>query len=101
MVGRKQVNFCSRCAVRLRGSVVRARPSPTRSSAMLFALIGIAVVAASIGVLVYLANMLWGAARGPVGAFFERQQFDRHVAQVQRGDRYLRDGGLEQALGAF
>jgi hypothetical protein len=68
---------------------------------MLFALIGIAVVAASIGVLVYLANMLWGAARGPVGAFFERQQFDRHVAHVQRGDRYLRDGGLEQALSAF
>lgn len=68
---------------------------------MFFALIGLAVVAASIGVLVYLATMLWGAARGPVGAFFERQQFDRHVAHAQRGDRHLRDGELEQALSAF
>jgi hypothetical protein len=68
---------------------------------MLFALIGLAVVIASIGVLVYLGNILWGAARGPLGTFFERQQFERHLAHAQRGDRLLREGALEQALSAF
>jgi hypothetical protein len=63
--------------------------------------IGFAVVAVSIGVLVYLGGMLWGAARLPVGAFFERQQFARHVAEAQRGDRCLREGTLAQALSAF
>jgi hypothetical protein len=67
----------------------------------MLALIGLAVVAVSIGVLVYLSGMLWGAARGPVGAFFERQQFERHVAHAQRGDRYLQEGALVQALGEF
>ena len=68
---------------------------------MLFALIGLAVVAVSIGVLVYLGGMLWGAARGPVGAFVERQQFERHVAHAQRGDRLLREGAIDQALSEF
>jgi hypothetical protein len=68
---------------------------------MLFALIGLAVVAVSIGVLVYLGSMVWGAARGPVGAFMERQQFERHVAHAQRGDRFLRDGATAQALNEF
>ena len=45
--------------------------------------------------------MLWGAARAPVGAFLERQQFERHAARAQRGDRYLRDGALGEALGEF
>lgn len=64
-------------------------------------LLGFAVVAVSIGVLVYLGGMLWGAARGPVGAFLERQQFERHVAHAQRGDRCLREGALAPALSAF
>jgi hypothetical protein len=70
---------------------------------MPFALIGlaIAIVAVSIGVLVYLGGMLWGAARGPLGTFFERQQFDRHIAHLQRGDRSLHDGALAAALGEF
>lgn len=70
---------------------------------MPFALIGlaIAIVAVSIGVLVYLGGMLWGAARGPLGTFFERQQFDRHVAHLQRGDRSLHEGALAAALGEF
>ena len=68
---------------------------------MLYALIGIALVAVSIGVLVYLGSVLWGAARSPVGAFLERQQFERHVARAQRGDRSLRDGALDAALAEF
>jgi hypothetical protein len=68
---------------------------------MLYALIGIALVAVSIGVLVYLGSVLWGAARSPVGAFLERQQFERHVARAQRGDRSLRDGALDTALAEF
>lgn len=68
---------------------------------MLFALIGLAVVAVSIAVLVYLGGMLWGAARGPFGAFVERQQFERHVAHAQRGDRFLREGATSQALSEF
>jgi hypothetical protein len=67
----------------------------------MFALIGIAVVAVSVGVLVYLGSVLWGAARAPVGAFLERQQFERHAARALRGDRYLRDGALTEALGEF
>lgn len=67
----------------------------------MLALIGLVVVAVSIGVLVYLGGMLWGAARGPLGTFFERQQFDRHVAHAQRGDRALQEGALAQALGEF
>jgi hypothetical protein len=63
--------------------------------------IGFAVVAVSIGVLVYLGGMVWGAASLPVGVFLERQQFERHVAQAQRGDRCLREGALAQALSAF
>jgi hypothetical protein len=67
----------------------------------MLALVGLAVVAVSIGVLVYLGGMLWGAARGPVGSFLERQQFERHVGHSQRGDRYLQDGDLGQALTEF
>jgi hypothetical protein len=64
-------------------------------------LIGFAVVAVSIGVLVYLGGMVWGAARSPVGAFLEQRQFERHVAHAQRGDRCLQDGALASALRAF
>jgi len=67
----------------------------------MLALVGLAVVAVSIGILVYLGGMLWGAARAPISAFFERQQFDRHVAHAQRGDRLLQEGALAQALGEF
>lgn len=68
---------------------------------MLYPLIGLAVVAVSVAVLVYLGGMLWSAARAPVGAFFERQQFERHVARAQRGDQLLRDGALAGALAEF
>jgi hypothetical protein len=70
---------------------------------MPLALIGlaVAVVAVSVGVLVYLGGMVWGAARGPLGAFFERQQFERHGARLQRGDRLLHEGALGPALAEF
>ena len=70
---------------------------------MPFALIGlaVAVVAVSLAVLVYLGGVLWGAVRGPVGSFLERQQFERHVQHAQRGDRYLQDGAVSQALSEF
>jgi len=67
----------------------------------MYLVIALAIVAVSIGVLVYLGGMVWGAARGPVVAFFERQQFDRYVARAQRGDRLLHEGALAQALGEF
>lgn len=65
---------------------------------MLITLVGVAVVAVSLGVLVYLASVLWGAARVPLGSFFERQQFERHVARIARADRRLRDGDVSGAL---
>ncbi len=65
---------------------------------MLVTLIGVAVVAVSIGILVYLASVLWGAARVPLGSFLERQQFERHVARIDRADRRLRDGDVAGAL---
>ncbi|MEO8605404.1 MAG: hypothetical protein ABI629_22740 [bacterium] len=68
---------------------------------LLVTLIGVAVVAVSIGIVVYLGNVLWGAARAPLGAFFERQQFERHVARAQRGDRLLQEGDLAGALAEF
>jgi len=63
--------------------------------------LAVAVVVVSLGVLVYLGGVLWGAARGPLGSFFERQQFDRHVAHAQRGDRHLQEGALAPALAEF
>lgn len=65
---------------------------------MLVTLIGVAVLAVSIGVLVYLGSVLWGAARGPLGAFVERQQFDRHAARIDRADRLLGEGDVAGAL---
>jgi hypothetical protein len=65
---------------------------------MLVTLIGVAVLAVSIGVLVYLGSVLWGAARGPLGSFLERQQFERHAARVERADRLLREGDIPGAL---
>lgn len=65
---------------------------------MLVPLIGLAVLALSLAVLVYLGSVLWGAARGPLGAFLERQQFERHVARIDRADRLLREGDVSGAL---
>lgn len=65
---------------------------------MFVTLIGLAVLAVSLGVLVYLGNVLWGAARGPLGAFFERQQFARHTARVERADGLLRAADVQGAL---
>jgi hypothetical protein len=64
-------------------------------------LIGLAVAALSIAVLIYLGSVLWGAARGPLGAFVERQQIERHVARSQQGDRLLTAGDLTAALRQF
>ncbi|MGD9764247.1 MAG: hypothetical protein AB7V27_11075 [Candidatus Binatia bacterium] len=65
---------------------------------MLVTLIGVAVVVVSLGVLVFLASLLWGAVRVPLGAFVERRQFARQTARAQRADRLLRDGNLDGAL---
>jgi hypothetical protein len=64
----------------------------------MYLLIALVIVAASVGVLVYLGGMVWGAARGPLAAVFERHQFDRYVARAQRGERLLHDGALAAAL---
>lgn len=65
---------------------------------MLVTLIGIAVLAVSLGVLAYLGSVLWGAARGPLGAYFERQQFARHATRIDRADRLLREADIPAAL---
>ncbi len=67
----------------------------------MYLLVALAIAAVSIGVLVYLGGMVWGAARVPVVAFLERHQFDRYVARAQRGDRLLSDGALAPALAEF
>ena len=65
---------------------------------MLVTLIAVVVLVVSLGVLAYLGSVLWGAARGPLGAFFERQQFERHAARITRADRLLREGDITGAL---
>lgn len=64
-------------------------------------LIGVAVVAVSLGVLAFLGSVLWGAARAPLRGYLDRQQFERHLARAQRGDRLLRDGDVVGALVEF
>lgn len=64
----------------------------------MYPLIALAVVAASLAVLVYLGRMVWGAARIPLGTFFERHQFDRYVERARRGDRLLNEGAVARAL---
>jgi hypothetical protein len=64
----------------------------------MYLLIALAVVAVSIGVLIYLGGMVWGALRVPLGTFFERQQFDRYLGRAQRADRLLHEGAVAEAL---
>jgi hypothetical protein len=65
---------------------------------MLGALLGVAVAVVSVGVLVYLVHVLWGAVCAPLASAFERQQFERQAARAQRADRLLREGDLTGAL---
>ncbi len=68
---------------------------------MLNTLIAVVLVAVSIGLLFYLARLLWQALRLPLGALLERRRLERYLHRARRGDRYLEDGAIERALGEF
>ena len=68
---------------------------------MFTVLISVVLVVVSLGLLVYLAALLWHAAWFPLGGLLARRRFERYVARAHRGDRYLQDGDLTSALSEF
>jgi len=65
---------------------------------MLEALFATLVVAASCATLLYLGQILFNAASGPLGNLLERQRFKRHRSRAERSDELLQQGDLDQAL---
>ena len=65
---------------------------------MLNALIATVLVFVSIGVVLYLTNLLFNAASLPIGHLFERQRFARCVACSRRCDALIKNGDIEPAL---
>ena len=68
---------------------------------MLTTFTALVLLAAALALVWCIASLLWQAARLPLGIGLERRRFDRYVARVQRGDRYLQEGELVAALGEF
>lgn len=68
---------------------------------MLSTLTALLLVATSIGLVVYVANLLWRAVRPPLGSFVERRRFEQYVARAASGDRLLQEGSVAAALTEF
>ena len=65
---------------------------------MMNALLATALVFASVGLMLYLINLLFNAASLPLGGFLERQRFGRYVARARRCDTLMQRGDTDQAL---
>jgi hypothetical protein len=65
---------------------------------MLNALLATLLVLASVGIVLYLAGLLFNAASLPLGGLIERQRFARYVARARRCDALMQRGQTEQAL---
>jgi hypothetical protein len=65
---------------------------------MLNALLATFLVFVSIGLLLYLAGLLFNAASLPLGGFLERRRFARHAARARRCDELIQRGDTEHAL---
>jgi hypothetical protein len=65
---------------------------------MLNALIAIALVLISVGVLLYLLGLLFNAVSLPLGGLWERQRFARCAARARRCDQLLQAGRIDPAL---
>jgi len=65
---------------------------------MLNILLAIALGGVGLALLFYICALLFAAVRAPLGGFFERQRFARHVARAERGDALLREGRGDEAL---
>ncbi len=68
---------------------------------MLNASLAALLVLAAIALLLYLAGVLFNAARLPVGGWFERHRFHRCVARASRYDALMQQGRPAQALRAL
>jgi hypothetical protein len=68
---------------------------------MLTTFFALALLAAALALVWIILRLLWTAALPPIGTQLERWRFDRCLARVERGDRYLREGELAAALGEF
>ena len=68
---------------------------------MLYTLLAVALLVLAAGLLLYLGNLLWSAARLPMGAALERRRFESYVARARRGDRYLREDQVTPAVEQF
>jgi len=80
-------------ASRLRDGV-----TPTFSGAMLNASLAALLVLVAIGLLLYLAGLLFNAASVPMGGWLERRRFERHVARAHQFDAAIRKGQADTAL---
>jgi hypothetical protein len=68
---------------------------------MVSALTALLLVATSLGLLLYLLDLLWRAVRAPLESFAERRRFERYVARAASGDRLLQKGAVAPALAEF
>jgi hypothetical protein len=65
---------------------------------MLNTLLAALLVFLSVSLLLYVFRLLFNAASFPVGAWFERYRFGRHVARARRCDALVQQGQTDLAL---
>jgi hypothetical protein len=65
---------------------------------MLNAILATVLVFFSVGVLLYLAGLLFEAASLPLGGWLERRLFERYLARARRSDALMQQGQVERAL---
>jgi hypothetical protein len=68
---------------------------------MFTTVIAILLLVASLGLVYFLAGLLWRAASVPLGPAWERWRMERYTGRARRGDELLRQGAVGPALGEF
>jgi hypothetical protein len=61
-------------------------------------LLAIVLLVVSLALVYYVGNLLWQAARVPLGKLIERRRAERYIDRARRGDRHLENGSLRAAL---
>ncbi len=59
------------------------------------------LVIAALGLLLYLAGLLFNAVNVPLGGWFERYRFERYLARAREIDAAMRQGQADAALRAL
>jgi len=65
---------------------------------MLNALLATVLVFLSVGLVLYLSGLLFGAASLPLGRMFERWHFARYAGRARRCDELIQKGETDEAL---